>query len=233
MADLSIIIPAYNEEKRIGNTLERTTEFLEQKNIDYEIIVVDDGSQDDTVQVVTQYRSPRINLICNQLNRGKGYSIRRGMLDALGRLRLFSDADLSTPIEELDRLVPYIEQGFGVVIGSRGLKSSQILVHQPWYRESMGRFFNFLVRFLVLTGVKDTQCGFKLFTAQAANDIFSRQQLSGFAFDVEVLVLAKKLGYRIKEVPVRWINSPASRVSPLLDSLKMFIDLIRIRLKRL
>jgi dolichyl-phosphate beta-glucosyltransferase len=154
------------------------------------------------------------------------------MLEATGSHRLFSDADLSTPIEELDKFWPAVEQGYAVVIGSRALPDSQLEVRQKYYREMMGRAFNWMVQRLLVKGIRDTQCGFKLFTAEAAKAVFPRQELSGFAFDVELLVLSRKLGYRIREVPVRWINSPASKVSAWRDSTRMFLDLLRLKLKR-
>jgi hypothetical protein len=159
-------------------------------------------------------------------------SIRRGMMAAQGRLRLFTDADLSTPIEELDLLSTPIAQGYHVTFGSRALRESQLLQRQPLYRETMGRIFNIFVRLLHLPGIKDTQCGFKLFTEEAAKAIFERQRLSGFCFDVEVLTLAVRLGFKIKEVPVRWIDSPQSRVNPLKDSIRMLWDLIRLKFRR-
>jgi dolichyl-phosphate beta-glucosyltransferase len=228
---LSIVIPAYNESKRIGETLKHMKEFLVEKPYSWEIVLVDDGSNDSTIQVAQeQITDSRLRIIVNPRNLGKGASIRNGMLEAKGEYLLFSDADLSTPIEELDRLLNHCQKGYGVAIGSRALKESQLVLRQAWYREFMGRVFNIMVRLIVLGGIRDTQCGFKMFTRRAAMAIFPKQKLKGFAFDVELLLLARKAGYRIKEVPVRWINSPSSKVSALRDSLKMFMDLIRIRL---
>jgi dolichyl-phosphate beta-glucosyltransferase len=228
---ISIIIPAYNESQRIGTTLDQIKESFSGKPYTWEIVLVDDGSSDDTVAVAREHMpESRLRILPNPRNLGKGTSIRNGMLAARGEFLLFSDADLSTPIEELDKLLSYCQRGYDVAIGSRALKESRLEVRQPWYREFMGRVFNVMVRVLALSGIKDTQCGFKLFTREAAQAIFPKQRLSGFAFDVEILLLARKAGYRIKEVPVRWINSPSSKVSAFRDSLRMFIDLVKLRL---
>jgi dolichyl-phosphate beta-glucosyltransferase len=224
---LSIIIPAYNEEKRIVKTLGGIRDFLKDK--DYEIIVVNDGSKDGTVKVVEELHNGRIQIINNPGNKGKGYSVKNGMLHAKGDLLLFSDADLSTPIEELEKLLPFVKEGYGVIIGSRAMKESDIKIHQPFYRELMGKFFNKIVRVLAVGGIKDTQCGFKLFTREAADKIFKLQKLDGFSFDVELLYLAKKLGFKIKEVPIVWINDEETKVSSIKDSAKMFFDLFKIR----
>jgi len=227
---LSVVIPAYNEEKRIGNTLEQIMRYLNQKPWDWDIVLVDDGSKDRTVEIAQKaITDSRLKILKNIENLGKGASIRKGMLSAKGKFRLFSDADLSTPIEELEKILPYTEKDYGVAIGSRALKESQLEVRQPFYREWMGRIFNCFVRLFVIGSIKDTQCGFKVFTAEAAESIFRVQRLSGFAFDVEVLFLARKKGFKIKEVPVRWINSPASKVHPIKDSVKMFIDILKVR----
>lgn len=231
---LSIIVPAYNEEPRVPATIRRIEDFMAGWGRSWELIVVDDGSKDRTVEVAqAAMRSPNSRVQKNPQNMGKGASIKNGMLAARGKYRLFSDADLSTPIEEVDALLAKVERdGYGVAIGSRALKESKLEKRQPWYRETMGRVFNLVVRVVALGGIKDTQCGFKLFSEAAAKDIFPRQQLPGFSFDVEILVLAKKYGHRIAEVPVRWIDSPASRVSPLRDSIRMFVDVVKIRFRK-
>ena len=226
---LSVIVPAYNEEKRLGDTLKIINDFLKQQNYSAEIIVVDDGSTDKTVGVAENLHIGILNIVKHGRNLGKGAAIRNGIIASRGEVMLFTDADNSTPIEEVAKLIEAINEGYDVAIGSRALPESDIVLHQPWYRETMGRVFNLLVRLLVLTGIKDTQCGFKLFKSEVARIVFKEQQLSGFAFDVEVLLLARKHGYRIKEVPIRWINSPASRVSPHRDALKMFKDIVRLR----
>ncbi len=226
---LSIVIPAYNEEQRIGTTLEKIRDFLAEQPYRAEIIVADDGSRDRTIPVAEEKQINGLRIVKNERNMGKGAATRNGIMAARGELILFSDADLSTPIEEVNKLIRAIEEGNDVAFGSRALPESNIIVHQPFYRETMGRIFNLFVRLIVLRGVKDSQCGFKLFRAEVARKVFAEQQLSGFAFDVEVLLLARKHGYTIKEVAVSWINSPATRVSALKDALKMFTDLIRLR----
>ena len=229
--DLSIVIPAYNEAQRIGNTLCTVLSYLEQRSYSAEILVVDDGSYDATPQVVTAFcnQIPPVRLLRNHRNRGKGFSVRNGFLHASGAYLLFSDADLSTPIEEIEQLFAALQESCDVAIASRALAKSRVEVHQPWYRENMGRLFNVLVQTLVLPGIRDTQCGFKCFTREAALNICQRITLERFGFDVEMLYLARKLRYRIREVPVVWRNSPQSRVHVLRDSVSMFGDLLRIR----
>jgi len=169
-------------------------------------------------------------VIDRKFNRGKGYSVRQGMLAGRGRFLLFSDADLSTPIEELEQLLPPLESGeVQVTIGSRALKDSRVEVHQPWWRETMGKGFNLFVRAIALGGLRDTQCGFKCFTREAVRAVFSVARIDGFGFDVEALYLARKFGFGVREIPVRWINSPESKVHPLSDSSRMLADLLRIR----
>lgn len=230
--DLSIIIPAYNEEKRIEKTIQNIVSYLSKKFADnYEIIIVDDRSKDKTVEIVKKLsrENEKIKIMVNEENYGKGYSVKKGMLNAQGKYLLFSDADLSTPIEELDKLLFWIEKGYDIAIGSRSLKDSQVIVHQPFYREMMGKIFNKLVKIWCLSDFVDTQCGFKLFNKEVAKKIFTQTKINRFTFDVEILYLAKRNGLRVKEIPVRWINSPASRVNPIFDSLKMLIDLLQIR----
>jgi dolichyl-phosphate beta-glucosyltransferase len=172
---------------------------------------------------------PRVVVLDNVVNRGKGYSVRRGMLAAAGRYVLFSDADMSTPIEEVRRLIDAIDAGADVAIASRALTDSNVSVHQPWWRESMGRIFNWFVQRLALPGIRDSQCGFKLFRLEVARRVFALQRVERFAFDVEVLWLARKLGYRIAELPVTWIDHPSSTVNPVTAPANMLIDLVRIR----
>jgi len=229
---LSIVIPAYNEENRLNPTLEKINSYLKNKNFEYEIILIDDGSEDSTVKIALESelaKKGKLILVKNEKNTGKGFSIRRGILASSGEYILFSDSDLSTPIEEFDELFLHIQSGYDIAIGSRSIEGADVRVHQPFYREIMGRVFNFLVQLLVLKGFVDTQCGFKLFKASAAKDIAKELKIDRFGFDVEMLYLAKKKNYRIKEVPVIWLNSPISRVSPVSDSCKMFMDLWRIR----
>ncbi len=233
MKSISIVIPAYNEERRLPATLDKVLAYLDAK--DYpssEVIVVDDGSSDGTAQVIARYQSadPRVRLVSNPGNRGKGYSVRHGMLEAEGEWRLFSDADLSAPIEELDRLlVAAKEQGVAVVIGSRALDRSLINVHQSFFREVAGRVFNLSMRFLTGLPFHDTQCGFKLFEGCAAYEIFRRQRIDRFGFDAEALFVARILGFRIVEFPVRWSHTEGTKVRMFADSLDMFLDLMRVR----
>jgi dolichyl-phosphate beta-glucosyltransferase len=229
--DLSIVIPALNEQERIGKTLDEIAGYIRKKNIPAEIIVVSDGSRDRTAEVVRarEGKLPGLSLVEFRENRGKGFAVRTGIEKAGGRWVLFSDADHSTPIEEFDRFLPFLESGFSVVIGSRALPDSRIEIHQNRIRETMGKSFNFLVQSLVISGLKDTQCGFKAFEREAIRKIISFQRVERFGFDVEILYLAEKLGYSIHEVPVRWINSPQSRVRIMRDSSRMILDLLRIR----
>ena len=233
MDSVSIVIPAFNEERRLTATLTAVLTYLARKDWRFtEVVVVDDGSTDGTARLVREFSAthPAVRLVENPGNRGKGYSVRHGVLQARGGWILFSDADLSAPIEELDKLMAAaLEAGASVAIGSRALDRSLIEVHQSGFRETAGRAFNLCMR--VLTGLRlhDTQCGFKLFEAGAARDVFGRQRLERFGFDVEVLFIARQLGYRILEVPVRWSHSEGTKVSMLRDSLNMFLDLLRIR----
>lgn len=229
---ISIVIPAYNEEKRLPSTLDRILEFLKQQDFSFsEILVVDDGSRDGTVSIAESYqkRYPCIRLLRNPGNRGKGYSVRHGMLEAKAEWVLFTDADLSAPIEELEKLFAATdEHTAAVAFGSRALDRSLVGVHQPALRENAGRFFNLVLR--VVTGLpySDTQCGFKLFERETARKIFARQQLERFGFDAEILFLARMLGFRAVEVAVRWNDVEGSKVSTL-QGLDGFVDLLRIR----
>jgi dolichyl-phosphate beta-glucosyltransferase len=225
---LSLVIPAYNEAQRIGPTLERVRAYLARQDYAFEIIVVDDGSRDSTAAVAGSFEG--VKVVRLDRNRGKGAAVRRGMLkEARGAHRFYYDADASTPIEELEACWPRFAAGADIVIGSRALAASRIERRQAWYREHMGRVFNLFLRGLGLTRFRDTQCGFKGFTARAAETCFPRQTLDGFSFDAELLHIAAMHGLRVDEVPVRWLNSPKSRVNPLTDSTRMFLDLLRVR----
>jgi len=228
---VTVIIPAYNEEQRLGSTLDAVVEYLEGADLSYELIVVDDGSADGTAELVRQRPAPpEIRLLCNERNRGKGYSVRRGMQEARGELVLFSDADNSTPIQELEKLAAEIDAGADVAIGSRALPESVLEVRQPAYREYMGRVFNLLVRMLTGLRFRDTQCGFKLFRREVARDLASRQTLDGWAFDVELLYLAvRKDGLTVSEVPIRWLNSPRTTLNAATDSFAMLREVARVR----
>ena len=231
---LSIVIAAYNEQNRIGESLLKIKAYLDARGSDYEIIVVDDGSTDNTRQMAANYKSEITNLkvIGYPENKGKGYALRQGVFASKGDAVLLTDADLSTPIDELDRLLPLISnQQHDVVIGSRALEPNKVLKKQPWWRQGMGKTFNRIVKVLVLDGFNDTQCGFKLFSGEAAKSLFKEARIDRFAYDVEILALAKKNGYRISEMAVRWINSPESKVNPIFDSMQMLFDLVKIRLR--
>jgi glycosyltransferase involved in cell wall biosynthesis len=229
---LSIVIPAYNEALRIGDTLDRIRHYLELKNFAAEIVVVDDGSIDGTADLlrVAAARYPLIRILRNERNRGKGFSVRRGMLAAQGDFVLLTDADLSAPIEETDSLLMTLESAKGdAAIGSRALERGLIGVHQPWFREFGGRAFNLIVRLFTGLKIRDTQCGLKLFRRAATRRAFELQRVTGFGFDPEVLFLIARSGGKVLEVPVRWNDNPATRVRFLRDSTRMFLDLIALR----
>jgi dolichyl-phosphate beta-glucosyltransferase len=230
--DISVIIPAYNEEKRLPATLDSILAYLGSSGYGYEVIVVDDGSNDNTTAIAWEAgrRDHRVTVIANTQAKGKGASVRVGMLKARGRYRFFSDADLSTPIEEMEALLGELKNGTEVAFGSRAISGSRVIVREVWYRDIMGKTFGFFVRSIALPGVMDSQCGFKGFTDKTASILFNLQRLNGFAFDVEVLFIARKFGLPMKEVPVRWIDSPRSKVNPIIDSFKMLVELFRIRL---
>ncbi len=225
---LTVVIPAYNEKARLPATLAKIAPYLRAAHPDHEILVVDDGSTDGTADVARAAGLPSLSVIGYAPNRGKGYAVRQGMLDARGTRRLMTDADLSTPIEDLARLASALDTGADVAIGSRALRTSNVELRQPWYREGMGRLFNVFVRLLVLPDLRDTQCGFKLFTASAAETAFTRARLDGFSFDVETLYIARRRGLRIAEVGVTWRNDEATHVG-LRRGGQAFLDLLRIR----
>jgi dolichyl-phosphate beta-glucosyltransferase len=228
---LSVVIPAFNEEKRLPSTLATILPFLRARGETFEVVVVDDGSADRTAAVAEE-AGPEVRVLKNPGNRGKGYSVRNGMLNARGDFRLMCDADLSTPIEELNTLKAALGRGEGaeVAIASRAISGANVEKHQSLMRESSGRFFNWIVRLLHLPGIWDTQCGFKLFSAAAAEAAFRNGTLDGFAFDVEALVLARNAGFRVVEVPVTWRNDEQSRVS-FGRGLAAFVDLFGLWLR--
>ncbi len=231
---LSIVVPAYNEESRLPDTLEALLAYLDQRSFSFrEVLVVDDGSTDRTAEVAARVARahPHVRLLRNAVNRGKGFSVRRGILQAAGEWVLFTDADLSAPIEELDRLIEAARlRDATVVFGSRALDRSLISVEQSAFRQAAGRCFNLLVRLATGLRFKDTQCGFKLFHARAGREICRRQRIERWGFDVEQLFLARKLGFAAAEVPVRWAHCEGTKIRMLYDSLNMFVDLLRIRL---
>ncbi len=228
---LSVVIPAYNEERRLPKTLRAVSEYLEKQEYPYEIIVVSDGSEDWTREAVEEIAQtmPRLRVIGEQENHGKGYSVRKGMLAAQGEFRLFMDADNATTVDQVEKMWPEFKKGYEVVIGSRDIMGADIQVPQPWWRRKLGDVFNLLVQVLSgLWGIWDTQCGFKGFSAKAAQEIFSRATINRWAFDVEVLIIAKKLGYAIREVPVAWVNDPSSKVK-FSDMARMLLEVFQIR----
>lgn len=231
--NISVVIPAYNEEKRIGPTLRQVTAFLQKHFDSYEIIIIDDCSDDRTDEVVSEYKEHNVRVIRNDTNKGKGYSVKRGIQNARYPLVLFTDSDLSTPIEELERFIQHINDGYDIVIASRNLKGSTIKVEQPFYRQVLGKTFPLLVNLLILKGFKDTQCGFKLFRTDAAKKIIELQTFERFSFDVELLFIAIKNGFKVKEAPVVWIDRKGTKVNPLTDGFSMLIDLFKIRYNNL
>ena len=232
---ISIIIPAYNEENRISGYLDTILTYLNTEKYLYEIIIVDDGSTDATASVVNNYiaRNPNIKLITLPHNCGKGCAVKTGMIQATGTLRLFTDADGATPITELQRLRNEIDHGADVAIGSRAKYSNDCVVKGTLHRRIMGSVFNLLVQALMVKNISDTQCGFKLFTAKAASTVFPLQSISGFGFDVEILFICDRKGFTIKEVPVNWSEIPRSKVKLFQDSIKMFLDIFKIRINYL
>ena len=229
--DLSIIIPSYNEQARLPETLQRIAEYLPTLGLRTEVLVVDDGSTDRTAAVAESFRGKLTGLrvLSNGTNRGKGYSVRHGMLESQGDMVLFTDADLSAPIEESNKLLSALNNGYDVAIGSRAMDRSLISTHQSIFREFAGIIFNKIVRIVLRLPFVDTQCGFKAFRRERTQIIFEQQRIEGFGFDPELLYLARHHGLRAIEIPVRWGHSPATKVSMLGDSLKMFADIFTIR----
>jgi dolichyl-phosphate beta-glucosyltransferase len=212
---LSIVIPAYNEEKRIKNTLLEVNRFLTTQDYPYEIIVADDGSKDGTVELVNNLKEKVKNLrvIDNKKNHGKGYVVRQGIMEAKGKYRLFMDADNATSVDQVKNLLPFFQEGYDVVIGNRDLKESEIKKHQSRFKEILGDIGNILIQILAVPGIKDTQCGFKCFSAKFVEEVFPKLKVDRWGFDIEILALARKFGYKIKTVPVVWINDEESKVS--------------------
>ncbi|MBI3251066.1 MAG: glycosyltransferase family 2 protein [Candidatus Andersenbacteria bacterium] len=220
---LSVVIPAYNEEQRLPHTLKATTEYLKRQSYTWEIAVVDDGSKDDTANLVREHAiiEPRIKLLQYGRNHGKGYAVRFGMTHVSGQYRLFMDADNSTAIDHFAKFLPFLQRGNDVVIGSRDIRGAQIAVHQPKYKELMGDMGNLWIQFWAIPGIKDTQAGFKVFTAQASDDVFPVLTIDRWGFDVEALAVARRKGYKISEQPIHWVNDPDSKVST-----KAYIDVL-------
>lgn len=228
---LSLIIPAYNEALRLRPSLGKIAAYLRACDFATELVLVDDGSSDGTADVARELLEGQVTyrILRNEPNRGKALSVKRGLLEGHGQVLLFSDADLSTPIEEADKLLAEIRAGADVAIASRQLPGSILTIHQPWYREIGGKVFGKLNQAVLLPGIPDSQCGFKAFTRDAAHRILEHQKLSGWAFDAELLYIARKLGLKIAQVPVTWINDPNSKVKMLTDGVKMVGDLLRVK----
>lgn len=230
---VSVVIPTFNEEKVIEKSLSTVRAYLEDSKYDFKIIVVDDASTDSTVQRVRAFMEdcPNVAMITLPENAGKGAAVKSGMLSSRGDYMLFSDADLSTPIQEMEKLLKPLREGWAdVSIGSRAMPGSRIEVSQRWHRAAMGKAFGFIVRNTVLPGIRDSQCGFKCFTRRAALHIFGLQRFRRFDFDVEILYLARKLGYRIEQIPVRWIHSPPSKVKLYRDPFTIMLNTARLPL---
>jgi len=243
--DVSIVIPAYNEEGRIIPTLEKICSYFQSAGMSFEVVVVDDGSKDGTVRTVTQWQKNKlfssplrgedegggeiVRIISHPVNMGKGAAVRTGVLAAKGNLILFSDADLSTPIEEFEKLRRVMDEGYDVAIGSRGLSESDVKIKQNLLRRMIGVAGSYMIKLMVIKRFADTQCGFKMFSNEKGKLLFRRQKIQGFAFDVELLYRAVRRNYRIKEVPVVWMNSVVSRVDTVRDPLRVLRDLFRIR----
>jgi glycosyltransferase involved in cell wall biosynthesis len=227
----SIVIPAYNEGARLGPTLTKVLGYIAEHGCDAEVIVVNDGSRDNTADIVRDLAltNSSLRLVENPGNRGKGYSVRNGMLHAQGRVVIYSDADLSSPIEEVPKLLQAISQGADIAIGSRWLKAELQTHRQPLHRQIFGRIFNLLLRATLGLQFADTQCGFKAFRRRAVQTIFPLQRIERWGFDPEILFLARKFGFTVKEVPVEWGHSGDTRIHPLIDGSKMFMEMLRVR----
>jgi dolichyl-phosphate beta-glucosyltransferase len=230
--ELSVVIPVYNEESRVGKTLEDSLAYLKKRKIRAEILVVDDGSKDKTFEVVggikRKVRGFTLKILQHEVNRGKGAAVQTGALAAQGETILFMDADNATPLSEFDKFRPLIKEGVEVIVGSRAVNRKEVKVPQPLYRQALGRLANLLIQLMVVPGIWDTQCGFKAFTRKASLCIFPIQTINRFGFDFELLFLAHKLGFSMREISVQWFNSPYSKVR-MGDYVLTFIELISIR----
>lgn len=234
---LSVIIPTYNEQNRIQQTIQDISTYFSQHPIRIELIIVDDGSKDNTLSILQKECSSQsvpFTILQNSRNRGKGYSIKRGMLHANGDIRLFTDADLSTPIDEYEKMAQaLLEEDYDIAIGSRALAESHKTIPQNFVRDRMGKLFGYIVRWLLLPDIQDSQCGFKAFTAECAQQIFPELTICRFGFDPELLCIAKKRNYRIKEVPITWENNFDSKFRPLSDPINVGFDLFKFKIKSL
>ena len=227
----SIVIPAYNESARLGASLEKVLAYVHAQGWEAEVIVVNDGSRDNTADIVRAFaaKDPALRLVENPGNHGKGYSVRNGMLNARGRIVLFSDADLSSPIEEAPKLLQALDNGADIAIGSRWLRAETQTQRQPLHRQLFGRIFNLVLRLTLGLQFKDTQCGFKAFKQPAVQAIFPLQKIERWGFDPEILFLAKKLKFRTQEVSVAWGHSGGTRINPLVDGSRMVMEMLRVR----
>ena len=224
---LSIVIPAHNEEKRLPSTLEQVLRFLDEQSFTSEVIIVENGSSDRTLEVSREFAQKHETVRMVQSERGKGAAVKRGMLEAQGEYRFMCDADLAMPVEEIVKFIPPALEGFDIAIASREAKGA-VRYNEPAYRHLGGRGINFIIQMLILPGMNDTQCGFKCFSAKATDDIFRLQTLSGWSFDIELLYIARKHGYRVKEIPIHWYHNLETKVSALRDALKMITDIFQI-----
>ncbi len=231
--ELSIVIPAYNEEKIIRNTLRKVLFYLENRNFSWEVLVVDDGSKDRTSEIVKKFAEKKVQYIRLKENRGKGAALKRGILKAKGEFIIFMDADLSVDLSNIEKFLNVLKGGEDVVIASRRVKGAEIKVHQPWYRENMGRIFTFLTRTFMGVKLTDFTCGFKGFSKVAAKKIFKNSLIPGWAYDAEIMFLAKKYGYKIVELPVNWVNRKDTRVKLKKVIFETSRDLFKIRLNNL
>ncbi len=228
---LSIVIPTYNEAEKIIGNLSSIKDYLSKQSYDWEVIIVNDGSTNNTAELVRSFteKNRDFRLIDNKKNNGKGYAVKQGMLEAIGDYRLFLDADGSTSIDHLDKFWPYVDEGYDIIIGSIEVEGSKIFEHAQWYRRLLGRLAKYLIRFMTgLWGIHDTQRGFKFFTAKAAEDLFPKIKINRFGFDFEVLALAAKIGYKIKEVPVTW-NNPSGSTVNIKSYIATFKELVKVR----
>ena len=229
--EYSIVIPAYNESARLGGTIEKVLAYVHARGWDAEVIVVNDGSRDNTADIIRTFaaKDPALRLVENPGNRGKGYSVRNGMLNARGQIVLFSDADLSSPIEEAPKLLDALEQGADIAIGSRWLRADTQTQRQPLHRQLFGRVYNLILRLTLGLQFADTQCGFKAFKQPAVQAIFPLQKIERWGFDPEILFLAKKFKFKVQEIPVAWGHSGGTRINPLVDGSRMVMEMMRIR----
>ncbi|MBF0511227.1 MAG: glycosyltransferase family 2 protein [Candidatus Omnitrophica bacterium] len=229
--DISVIIPAKNEEKRIPRFLDSLISYCQKSRLRYQLIVVDDGSSDKTAEIIINYKKsfPQLNLMSLGKNHGKGFAIKQGILSAKGRIVLFMDADGATPADEIEKNLKYFEEGYDIVIGSSVMHQKDCSVKALLYRKTMGFIFNFLVRTLLIKGIKDTQCGFKMFRGEIVRPLWEKVRIEGFGVDLEVLFLAQKMNYKIKEVAVNWTHVDESKINLVRDSLRMFHNIFQIR----